>query len=451
MVEASEVKVLFVDDESNILRSLERLFMDEEFTVLTANSGEKGLKLLREEQAVGLIVSDQRMPGMDGVEFLSLARGLAPEALRIVLTGYADLNATMDAINKGGAYRYITKPWNDADLLQTIRDAVRQYSLILENRRLNAVIQQQNLELQEWNANLKNRVLENTAKIRQQNEELRRQSEELQLLNAEMSSNWQNTLLAFSSMVGLRDPLARYHSRKVSLLAEDVARALGLAGTEVESVRIAGLLHDIGEIGIDPPILDRNYEAIISRNHAGLAEMERHEFRLHPVRGQTAVDVVEGLRPSGVLIRHHHEHFDGTGFPDGLRGDAIPLGARIIAMADFIDIVMTRHRAARTCKDALGMAERRLGAELDPSLFPLFAELAPERYADVVDLTRMAEVELPPKELRPEMVLAREVTSGTGLLLLNKGATLDEVRIASLKRYYQLDPPHHGVYVLVPL
>src|SRR5512143_3889480 len=111
MVEPAEVKVLFVDDELNILRSLERLFMDEAFTVTTAGSGEEGLSLLRDDPAFGLIVSDQRMPGMNGVEFLSRAREIAPEALRIVLTGYADLNATMDAINRGGAYRYITKPW----------------------------------------------------------------------------------------------------------------------------------------------------------------------------------------------------------------------------------------------------------------------------------------------------------------------------------------------------
>ena len=107
---AIPVRILFVDDEKNILLSLKRLMLDENYEVFTAGSGEEGLELLRGTEQVGLIVSDQRMPGLSGVDFLEKARELAPDALRIMLTGYADLNATMDAINKGGAYRYITKP-----------------------------------------------------------------------------------------------------------------------------------------------------------------------------------------------------------------------------------------------------------------------------------------------------------------------------------------------------
>ncbi|WP_291316625.1 response regulator [Desulfuromonas sp.] len=109
----STIHVLFVDDEKSILNALQRLLMEEDYEVITANSGEEGLEILREEERIGLIVSDQRMPGLSGAQFLEQAKEMAPEALRIMLTGYADINATIDAINKGGACRYISKPWDD--------------------------------------------------------------------------------------------------------------------------------------------------------------------------------------------------------------------------------------------------------------------------------------------------------------------------------------------------
>lgn len=114
------VRVLFVDDEENILKSLGRLFMDEDFEVITAPSAGEGLRILMETRNVGVVVSDQRMPGITGVQFLEQVRGMVPEALRIMLTGYADLAATVDAINRGGAGRYITKPWNDEELAAEI-------------------------------------------------------------------------------------------------------------------------------------------------------------------------------------------------------------------------------------------------------------------------------------------------------------------------------------------
>ncbi len=137
--EAISATVLFVDDEENILKSLQRLTMDEEFETETANSGEEGLKKLASLENVALIVSDQRMPGMNGAEFLAQSRQFAPEAMRMLLTGYSDISAAADAINKGGASRYLNKPWNDEDLLQTLQGAVETWRLGQENKRLQAM------------------------------------------------------------------------------------------------------------------------------------------------------------------------------------------------------------------------------------------------------------------------------------------------------------------------
>ncbi|MCK5404869.1 MAG: response regulator, partial [Desulfobulbaceae bacterium] len=109
----TEHTVLFVDDEKNILKALQRLFLDEEYAILTAESGKEALSLLDSGETPTVIVSDQRMPEMDGAEFLALAKERQPESIRMVLTGYADINAAVDAVNRGGIYRYIMKPWND--------------------------------------------------------------------------------------------------------------------------------------------------------------------------------------------------------------------------------------------------------------------------------------------------------------------------------------------------
>ena len=135
ITEHEPVSVLLVDDEENILRALQRLLMDFEFVVETATSGEDGLEKLKALRNVGLIISDQRMPGMNGAEFLGKSQEIAPYAQRIMLTGYSDIAATIEAINKGGAGRYITKPWNNDELTGEIRNAIEMYRQGFENRR----------------------------------------------------------------------------------------------------------------------------------------------------------------------------------------------------------------------------------------------------------------------------------------------------------------------------
>ncbi len=141
-------KILFVDDEENVIRSLQRLFIDEGYDIFAVTSAGKGLEILRDNE-IAVIVSDQRMPQMSGAEFLEAARKIRPDSVRIILTGYADAQTAIDAINKGGAYRYIAKPWNDDDLILAVRGAVEQYRLIGENRRLVELTKKQNEESDE--------------------------------------------------------------------------------------------------------------------------------------------------------------------------------------------------------------------------------------------------------------------------------------------------------------
>jgi len=432
---SEQVLVLCVDDEESILRSLQRLFMDEEFATITARSGADGLALLAETRNVGVIISDQRMPGMLGADFLHACRTAAPDAVRILLTGHADLDAGIDAINKGGLTRYLGKPWNDDELLMVVRDAVKQYTLVLNNRRLNEIVRRQNEELEEWNKNLKTRVLKQTSSLRQK----------IEAYNLSLRHNKEHDESMVATLTGLlklREESLYQHACSVSGLSQAAARELGVSDELLESIRIAALLHDIGKIGMTDRMLCSPPER--------MSILETQEYERHTVKGQAAIEMIEKLQPAGVLIRHHHERFDGAGFPDSLAEEAIPLGSRIIAFADFIDNALTR-RTATSVESVLDQAGKLGGTLLDPQI-----QWAFERATRTIlgsDAGRGAgervEQEVSPLALRDGMVLSRDIYTGSGLLLLKKGTIVDDILKESIQRFYTLDQIDHGVFVLM--
>lgn len=434
--ESAPVRVLFVDDEENILKALARIFVDDDFEVLTASSGIEGLRVLAETADVGLIVSDQRMPGMSGAEFLEKAREVAPDALRIVLTGYADIHAAVDAINKGGAYRYLGKPWDDETLAGTVREAVDKYRLLQENRRLQEIVRKQNDELKEWNQNLNRRVLDQTRQIREQFDAVR-------AANARLEESLRDTIDAFSELVGLRDEGMRNHSHNVADLATRMAKGLTLPPREIETIATAALLHDIGKIGIP--------DAVLRKDRVNMTPEERRLYAQHPVRGQTAIDRIERLRGAGALVRHHHEWFNGRGFPDGIQGNAIPVGARVLCVADALDRAFAELPGEEGLPRAMQKVRMGFGSQFDPALLPLLEAAAAEVYEKALVGADAALRELQVDELRPGMVVGREVHSGTGILLLREGTRLDAASIEALARYYRLDPGAKGVFILVPV
>jgi len=159
-------KILWVDDEANILKSIRRLFMDmDTVEIIPCASGEEGLEVIRQHPDVQVVVSDYRMPGMNGVDFLRQVNEMHPETIRIVLSGYADTGSVVGAINEGRIYKFIAKPWNDDELRVTISKAIELYRLQQENTRLNAQLQKSNKELQSLNANLEKLVAARTEEL----------------------------------------------------------------------------------------------------------------------------------------------------------------------------------------------------------------------------------------------------------------------------------------------
>ena len=167
----SKHKILFVDDESNVLKSLKRLFIDADYKILTAPSGDEGLKIL-EENSVSLVISDYRMPEMNGVQFLSKVKELYPNTIRIILSGYADVMAIVEAINDGEVYKFLAKPWNDQELLTTVDRAIEHFELEREHHRILDELKNTNNELRSLTKNLEEKVQERTQSLEIRNRAL---------------------------------------------------------------------------------------------------------------------------------------------------------------------------------------------------------------------------------------------------------------------------------------
>jgi response regulator RpfG family c-di-GMP phosphodiesterase len=358
--------VLCVDDDEDILRTLARSFRNEPFRLLTATSGQEALALIESTENIGLIISDQRMPGMNGWEFLELAKKQSPDSVRMILTGYSDIADAIDAINKGGAKWSLTKPWEDATLLHTVREGLMQYRSVREQQRNHEQVSRQNELLEEWNSNLKRRVIQQTALIRNKLEEANRQKVSVQ-------QSGDALVFMFIDMMERRHHQLCEHSRNVAALTASMTATLQLPPAECEAIKTAALIHDIGLFCASDTVLD-----------GGDHLKSTGEYWSHPIRGEEILAVSEQLRGIGTIIRHHHEEFDGSGFPDGLSGENIPLGSRIINLASFIDNNYSADDGSNAeynvnCKIGAG-----IGTHFDPALgaaaFRAVREVLVERY-----------------------------------------------------------------------
>jgi putative nucleotidyltransferase with HDIG domain len=274
---------------------------------------------------VQVVVTDQLMPEMSGVDLLSTVRDRHPDIVRMMLTGYTDMTIAVEAINRGEIFRLMTKPWNDDELKATLRQAFDHYDLKREIKRLNQVTREQNFKLQDMNKNLEEKVRDRTRQLADKNNELR--------------TGYVQTVRALAEAIDAKDAYTRGHSERVGVYASRVAREMGLRKEMIERVYISGILHDVGKIGVP--------DAIITKP-SRLTEEEYDEIKKHPDIGAKILEPVEFLREVVPCVRHHHEWFDGSqsGYPKQLRGDEIPLPSRIILVCDTVE-AMTSNRPYR--------------------------------------------------------------------------------------------------------
>ncbi len=410
---AEQATLLFVDDESNILSSLKRLFRPLGYRIHTALGGPKGLEVLAREE-IDLVISDMRMPGMDGAEFLEEVAKQWPDTVRILLTGYSDLGSTIAAINNGHIYRYVAKPWEEHELTLTIKHALELKLLRDEKTRLETLTHTQNEELKELNTSLEVRVAARTEDVRQAMNALKK-------AHAELKNHYTTSIKIFANLIELRE--GSDHNRRVAEQARQLAIAMGLANEDIQNLLFAALLHDIGKLALPDTLLNRP----ISK----MSYEEQREFEKHPLLGQAALVALEPLDAAAELIRAHHEHVDGSGYPDRLKGNDIPLGARILAVVDDYHGLLNGTLLDRryTTQEASDYLLNERNQRYDANVVHHFIELLAN---DKPDAIAPSEQCLKSNALKEDMTLSRDLIAPGGVLLLAKGHRLSNELIRKI-------------------
>jgi response regulator RpfG family c-di-GMP phosphodiesterase len=421
-------RILCVDDEPNILASLRRLFRAQGYHVITAESGKEGLAKL-EAESVDIVISDMRMPEMDGARFLERVREARPDTLRLLLTGYADIQSILDAINRGEIYRYITKPWDDNDILLIVRHAIERKALEQEKLRLEALTQRQNEELKELNAGLEATVQERTAA-------LKRAHDSLLATNDKLKASFLTSIKVFSGMTEMRSKNLAGHTRRVADMARRIAVRMQLETHEIQDVFVAGLLHNIGMIGFSDEMLNMPV-SMMKGEMLGL-------YRKHPQSGEQLLTALDDLRGAAKILRSQMERFDGEGFPDHLAGLAIPIGARILALASDFDNLQIGTLTQRRLRpdEAVALILQNSGKRYDPQVVKAFAEII---HGGLDETAR--EMQLTAGELQSGMVLSRDLFTNDGLLLLPADHVLDHRLIQQIMSYDVADEGRLKIHV----
>lgn len=322
---ADKHTILLVDDEVNNLQLLRRT-LHRDYNILTAANGKEALQIVEDKgKEISLIVSDEKMPEMQGTEFLKQVSDEYPDIIKILLTGHLDVDAIVDSINDCHLYQYIVKPFDPEELKMTIEAGIKKYDLV----------------------NNKTVILKDLREL------------------------FYKTIKLIAAALDAKDPYTHGHSLRVTLYSMILAKKLNLDDTTLEEIETAGLLHDIGKIGIPQSILCKP---------GRLTDEEFAVMKSHPEQGEKMLMGIKKLTVISNWLRTHHEKWDGSGYPQGLKGEEIPLSGRIIALADTYDaMTSTRsYRKALSHETAVAEIKRCAGTQFDPVLADLFVQVQDE-------------------------------------------------------------------------
>ncbi len=329
-------RILVVDDDVRILAALSRILQSEGYEVVTHNDP----LLAAREEGFQVVLTDFMMPFLNGIDLLAALREKNPRAVRLMLTAAADFRTASEAVNRGEVFRLLGKPWSLADLTSSVRQAFEHYRLVEANERLTREVAQKNAELLAINRDLERLVLERTTGL----------------------------LDGLISALDYRDTETQWHSRRVSLYARRLAEEIGLQGPALDIVEQGALLHDIGKIGVKDSILLKP---------GPLTPEEWVEMRKHPEFGYRMLAKMPYLHQASLIVLQHQERWDGKGYPAGMAGEDIVIGARIFALVDTLDAITSDrpYRKGRPLQVARDEIARCAGTQFDPGLAAAFARI----------------------------------------------------------------------------
>jgi response regulator RpfG family c-di-GMP phosphodiesterase len=347
-------RILLVDDDVLILQALARLLKAEGYEVIAhsdpvAASAERGFQV---------VITDFMMPQLNGIELLGMLKAAEPFAVRILLTAAADFKVASEAVNRGEIFRLLAKPWTMSELFACVRQAAAHHHLTMENQRLSAELAHKNEALVEVNRNLERLVIERS-----------------------------NGLLeGLVSALDYRDTETQWHSRRVALYSRRIAQGCGVEGEALEVVEQGALLHDIGKIGVRDSILLKPGK---------LTPEEWQEMKMHPDFGYRILARLPFLAGAAQIVLQHQERWDGNGYPQGLRGEQIVLGARVFCVADTMDAICSDrpYRKGRSLEVAKEEIQRCSGTQFDPNVVEAFLSIADSEWEDIRRFVQSLEAE----------------------------------------------------------
>ncbi len=339
-------RLLIVDDDENVRKIVAALLTDEGFETVTASGAEEALTIL-EHTAFALVISDIKMPERDGLWLLAALKRHHPETAMIMMTGYGQVDTAVQAL-KFGASDYLTKPVRVNQLSASVMRALDRRRLEIENKAY-----QEGLE----------------GAVREKTRELERAYQEI-------NSTYTLTLEALVTALDARECETGNHSQRVVRTTLAIADRMGIDGDEREHIARGALLHDIGKIGVPDHVLLKP---------GRLTEDEWIDMRKHPEIGARILSGINFLEPAAEIVLAHQERWDGEGYPRGLRGEEIPIGARIFAVADALDAITSDrpYRRGRSLQYAREEISKYAGTQFDPAVVEHFLAIGAEEWEEI--------------------------------------------------------------------
>ncbi len=410
--------ILIVDDEEIVLVALRDTLVREGYHVVASPHAVHALSVLK-EQTFSVVITDQQMPLVTGLEFLAQVKQAQPNATRILITAVLSLSTVIDAINKGEIYRFIVKPWLREELLATVKNAVQRYELISHNARLHADALAMNDKLTQLNHALEAQV----AKVAEQNKQLEN-------LAAQQEENLHQSVELCVQTMQTFYPTLGSQARRVFELCKAMGRDLSLPSDLRQTLEISAWMHDIGLVGVPRSLIKRWEES-----PGSLSDDERALVQHHPILGAELARFAHYLKEVGPTIRAHHERFDGSGYPSQIKGEEIPWLARLLAVAvAFTESDLTGQAAA----DKISSES---GSSFDPEAVRAFLRSLPK----AVVPGKQREVLL--SELQPGMILAQGIYTANGVLLIPDGQKLTPTYIDKVINYNRINPISQSLLV----
>jgi response regulator RpfG family c-di-GMP phosphodiesterase len=402
--------ILIVDDDADVLAALTETISSESYNIVCCLNAGEALKAL-ENEPFSVVISDQNMPGITGLQLLEKVRELQPFCSRVLITGMLLVDTLIGAINTGEIYRFIAKPWKRAEVVATVENAVHRFEILLENERLQQETQSLNEGLEAANQTLRDHL-----------ELLTEQKASIDRAHDALRQNFEHSLGLCFRLISTFYPLLGKQAQAVVEICRYMSATEYFTDAERHVLMTSAWIYDIGLVALDRPLLHKLFtrpEACSPEEHALL----RH----HPIIGQTLAAFVDQLQEVGTTIRAHHERFDGSGYPDGHAGEMIPWTARCLAVAvAFVQSGMPKEQA---CEYLL----EESGRGFDPEAIRLFF-----RTNEMSKLPRNVK-EVLMAELKPGMELARGIVTPSGMLLVPAGQVLNDYSIAKLMNHGRLN------------